>query len=130
MTECQGVQGTVWRAMRLAGTHIGTRGAWDIVQVLSWFIRQQPKILNRFDPGANDKHTLEGLEYWRGKFEMYLGRAELLGFESPQGRQAICEFAATALGLSASVWRLYGPPASVEQDFCRGVFGSEAARKP
>ncbi len=125
-----GVQGAVWRSMRLAGVRVDTRGAWDIVQVVSWFIRQQPKILNRFDPVANDKHTLEGLEYWRDKFEMYLGRADLLGFDSPQGRQAICEFAATALGLSASVWRLYGPPASVDQDFRHGVLGSEAAIKP
>lgn len=116
--------------MRLGGVHVRTKGAIEIVYVLSWYIRQQPKILNRFDPAQNDAHTREGLEYWRDKFDMYLSRAEQLTFESPQGRQAVFEFASTALGLCASVWRLYGPPASIEQDFRKGLVGSEAAKKP
>lgn len=127
-----GVQGAVWRAMRLAGVPLGTKGAREVVLAITWFIRQQPKILNRFDPDQNDAHTQEGLtegSYWREKIPMYLHRASLLELGSPQGRQAVAEFAATAMGLLASVWRVYGPPASAGQDFSRGVKGVDAARK-
>lgn len=127
-----GVQGAVWRAMRLAGVPLGTKGALEVVYALTWFIKQQPKILNRFDPDENDQHTLEGLaegSYWREKIPMYLYRASLLELDSPQGRQAVAEFAATAFGLLASIWRVYGPPDSADQDFSRGVTGLDAFKK-
>lgn len=74
-------------------------------------------ILTRFPISQNDDHTIEGLEYWKGKFDRYLSRAELLSLDSPEGRQAIAEHFATSLGLLASVWRTYGPPASDETDY-------------
>lgn len=127
-----GVQAAVWRAMRLAGVRLDTEGAREVVLALTWFIKQQPKILNRFDPKQNDQHTREGLEenaYWSQKLPMYLHRARLLGLDSPQGRQAVAEYAATALGLLASVWRVYGPPDSANQSFNGGLHGHEATKK-
>ena len=124
-----GTQGAVWRALRLAGAPLDQPGALDIVRVLNWFVRQQPKILKRFAPDQNDAHTVEGLEYWHGKLEMYWSRAELLGLDSPQGRQAIFEHMATSIGLAASIWRLHGPPASATDDFSKGVTGHDAAIK-
>src|SRR5579872_296425 len=86
-----GVQGAIWRALRLAGVHLDTPGAKEIALALTWFIRQQPKILNRFNPAHNDQHTLKGLgpdSYWGQKLPMYLNRADILTLNSPQGRQA------------------------------------------
>src|ERR1700677_4216254 len=105
----RGVQAAVWRALRLGGVNLHTPGAPEVALALSWFIRQQPKILHRFDPRRNDGHTAEGVgpgSYWGNKLPMYLNRADLLTLESPQGRQAIAEYAATAMGLLTSVWRV------------------------
>lgn len=105
----------VWRAMRLAGVRIDTPGAADVVTSICWLISQQTVILNWFPIEQNDKHTAEGFNsdaYWPLKFTKFLHRAELLTLESPQGRQAVAEFAATGVGLLASVWRGYGSPQS------------------
>jgi hypothetical protein len=121
------IQAAVWRAMRL-----DTKGAQEVVYALTWFIKQQPKILNRFDPDQNDRHTREGLgeaAYWPMKLQMYLHRARLLSLDSPQGRQAVAEYAATSIGLLASVWRVYGPPDSAKQSFASGIYGHDATRK-
>ena len=116
----RGVQAAVWRSLRLAGVHLDTPGALEIAYSLSWLVRQQPKILHRFEPSQNDKHTLEGFgvdDYWPRKLDMYFSRVRILTLESPQGRQAVAELAATCLGLLASVWRTSGPPASDDEDW-------------
>ncbi|HMS92139.1 MAG TPA: hypothetical protein PJ993_01360 [Candidatus Saccharibacteria bacterium] len=112
MHEYSKPQCYVWRALRLAGVPISNPGALEVVRSLNWAIEQQPMILKRFPVSQNDAHTIEGLDYWKDKFDRYLSRAELLTLESPEGRQAIAEHFAASLGLLASVWRIYGPPSS------------------
>lgn len=107
----------IWQAMRLSGVAIDTAGAFDVVRGITWVIERQPMILSRFPITQNDAHTLEGLDYWKNKFDMYLGRADLLTLDSPEGRQAVAEHFATSLGLLASVWRVYGPPASDAENY-------------
>jgi hypothetical protein len=105
----------VWRALRLAGVKIDTPGANDVVNSICWLISQQAMVLNRFPIEQNDVHTREGFDadaYWPIKFTKFLHRADLLTLESPEGRQAVAEFCTTSVGLLASVWRLYGSPAS------------------
>jgi len=107
------VQCAIWRALRLVGVRLDTPGAQDVARSLTWIIAQQPMILTRFPVTQNDEHTLEGLDtdsYWAQKLHKFLSRADILTFESPQGRQAVAEFSATTIGLMASVWRQYGPP--------------------
>lgn len=98
--------------MRLSGVAIGDPGAMEIARSITWVIQQQPMILTRFPVSQNDAHTTDGLEYWQTKFDRYISRAQLLTMDSPEGRQAIAEHFATSLGLLASVWRIYGAPAS------------------
>lgn len=112
MAEHSKTQCHIWQALRLSGAPIDTAGAFDVVRSITWVIERQPMILTRFPIAQNDAHTLDGLDYWKNKFDMYLGRADLLSLDSPEGRQAVAEHFATSLGLLSSVWRTYGPPAS------------------
>lgn len=114
------IQSTVWHALRLAGVRLDTPGATEVARSITWLIEQQKIVLNRFPIQQNDLHTLEGLSaegYWQQKFAKFLSRAELLSLESPEGRQCIAEHFATSLGLTASMWRVYGPPASVLNNY-------------
>ena len=109
------VQRNVWQALRVAGVRLDTPGAVEVARALAWIVSQQPMILTRFPTQQNDAHTQEGFApdaYWPIKFTKFLHRADLLTLDSPEGRQAIAEFAATAVGLLASTWRLHGSPAS------------------
>lgn len=115
--RCQ-VQAAVWRAMRLAEVSIDTPGAIEVVRAITWIIMQQSTILNRFPMGQNDRHTREGMgtdKYWQLKFAKFLHRAQTIGLDYPEGRQAIAEHAATAVGLMASVWRTHGSPPQPSQ---------------
>ena len=115
--RCQ-VQVAVWRAMRLAGVSLDTPGAIEVVRDVTRIILQQATILKRFPLEQNDRHTAEGFcpdSYWPLKFGKFLHRAETIGLDYPEGRQAIAEHAATAVGLMASVWRLHGSPPQINE---------------
>lgn len=102
-------------SLRIYGTPLGTDGEQESILVICWLISQQPMILHRFPAEQNDIHAKEGFEsgsYWYEKLAKFTQRIQLLGFDSPQGRQALAELFATAHGLMASIWRLYGPPSS------------------
>lgn len=106
------------RLLRLSGIKLGTPGANEVAQALTWLVMQQPMVLSRFPITQNDHHTAEGFgsdSYWNQKLQKFIHRCELLGFESPEGRQALAELTATCMGLMASVWRVHGPPASYLQ---------------
>lgn len=111
--EQPGVQGAVWRAMRLAGVRLDQPGAAEVARSITWIVRQQPVILSRFPKEQNDAHTAEGMSqdaYWPQKLHKFIGRAGILTMDSPEGRQAVAELAATCIGLMASVMRVYGGP--------------------
>lgn len=115
--RCQ-VQAAVWRAMRLAEVSIDTPGAIEVVRAITWIIMQQATILQRFPLEQNDRHTQEGFcpdGYWPLKFGKFLHRAQTVGLDYPEGRQAIAEHAATAVGLMASVWRTHGSPPQISE---------------
>ena len=105
-------QSALWSALRTSGVSPLKKGARDVMLALKWIVVRQDRILDRFDPDQNDAHTLEGMDYWEDKMTMYLHRARVLGLDSPQGRQAVAECAATAVGMLASLWRVWGPPPS------------------
>ncbi len=115
--RCQ-VQAAVWRAMRLAEVSLDTPGATEVVRAITWIIMQQAMILQRFPLDQNDQHTTQGFcpdNYWPLKFGKFLHRAQTIGLDYPEGRQAIAEHAATGVGLMASVWRLHGSPPHINE---------------
>jgi len=112
-----GLNGHLWMALRLNGVKMGMDGSSDVVRVIAWFIRQLPTILRRFPAWRNDQRTLEGVgpeAYWPGKLTKFAHRVEILGLESPEGRQAVFELMATTIGWCASIIRVYGPPPETE----------------
>ena len=122
-----------WRLLRVCGVRLDTKGVGEVAWVVSWFCGQQPKILARFCPDRNDQHTLEPLHdesYWWQKLVGFHDRATRLTLESPEGRQAVFEMAATALGWCASILRVYGRPISASDDFRDGLDEFDAMTKP
>lgn len=86
---------------------------YDAMQVFSWLIRERNYQLGKFGVAQDDEHTRDdGLAqegWWWRQLMNYYHRAHVLGLDTPNGRQALAKFTATACGLTESVVRVHGP---------------------
>lgn len=46
--------------------------------------------------------------WWESQFTNYLGRAQILTLDTPNGRQALAKFVATGIGMLEAAVRIYG----------------------
>jgi hypothetical protein len=79
--------------------------------VRNWLAKERAYTLDKFGIDEDNEHTplREWSEWWEKQFENYLFRAQVLGLDTPGGRQAAAKFVATAVGFLETVVRLYGP---------------------
>ncbi|HWL37301.1 MAG TPA: hypothetical protein VNQ77_14050 [Frankiaceae bacterium] len=86
---------------------------YDAMQVFSWLIRERNYQLRKFGVAQDDEHTrADGVRqdgWWWRQLLNYFHRAGVLGLDTPNGRQALAKFTATACGLTESVIRVHGP---------------------
>jgi hypothetical protein len=82
-------------------------------EVFNWLIGERAYQLNKFGIAQDDLHTAEGINmndsWWWNQMVMYIHRSAILGLETPNGRQALAKFVATACGMLESVVRTHGP---------------------
>lgn len=79
--------------------------------VREWLARERAYTIDKFGLDQDNDHTpLDNWNlWWDQQFENYLHRAHVLGLDTPNGRQALAKFVATAVGLLETAVRLYGP---------------------
>jgi hypothetical protein len=79
--------------------------------VRNWLAKERAYTLDKFGIDSDNDHTpLNGWEaWWTQQFDNYLMRAQVLGLDTVNGRQAAAKFVATAVGFLESVVRLHGP---------------------
>lgn len=87
--------------------------------VLGWLRDERAYQIEKFGLEQDDQHTQEWAvlqtanefseSWWEKQFENYLGRASVIGLDTPNGRQALAKFVATAVGMLEAAIRLYGP---------------------
>ena len=78
---------------------------------LDWLIKEREYQIDKFSYDQNDAVVVDGVKagsYWDQQLQTYWSRMEVLGFDTPGGRQPAAKFAATALGLLESIYRVYG----------------------
>jgi hypothetical protein len=81
-------------------------------EVFAWLRGERVYQLKKFGLQADDVHTQDGLQkdrWWWTQLTNYYHRAQVLGLETVNGRQALAKFVATSCGLLESAVRLYGP---------------------
>lgn len=84
----------------------------EAAEIFAWLRGERGYQVRKFGTEQDDNHTREGLGqegWWWRQFMNYYYRAQVLGLELPNGRQALAKFVATACGLLESTVRLYGP---------------------
>lgn len=81
----------------------------DPEYVRAWLAQERDYTIAKFGLDLDDQHVAEGMEWWEQQFLNYIGRADVLGLDSPGGRQAAAKFVATALGFLEAVVRVHGP---------------------
>jgi hypothetical protein len=80
-------------------------------EVFAWLRGERAFQLQHFDAAKDDAHTREGLgpeTWWFSRLARYTERAQELGLDVPEGREALAKFAATAIALLESSVRVYG----------------------
>lgn len=78
--------------------------------VREWLARERGYTLDKFGIDLDNEHIGEGLDgWWQQQFDNYLHRADLLGLDTINGRQALAKFVATAVGCLEAAVRIYGP---------------------
>lgn len=87
--------------------------------VEDWLISEVPYTQAKFGIDADDQHIKEFQEasmlggpwetWWNQQLENYMHRAHVLGLDTPNGRQALAKFTATAMGMLMAAVRVYGP---------------------
>lgn len=88
-------------------------------QALDWLDDERHYTLQKFGSEVDRKHTIEFFEryktggmdnegWWEQQFDNYLGRAGVLGLDTPGGRQALAKFVATGLGMLSAAIQVYG----------------------
>lgn len=81
--------------------------------VRQWLAKEREYTIRKFGLDLDNQHTQEwgGTpgDWWDTQFDNYLGRANVLGLNTPGGRQALAKYVATAVGMLESAVRLYGP---------------------
>lgn len=86
--------------------------------IVKWLHDEREYQTNKFDyTEQDDTHTrdfLNGLVltsgelFWDRQINTYIHRAQVLGIDTPAGRQAVLKAAATTVAFAESVVRMYG----------------------
>ena len=74
---------------------------------LDWIAEEQAYSQQKWPPEASDQITRD--EEWDRWLSQYLHRANLLGFDTEVGRQALAKYVTTAVAMLDSVTRVHGP---------------------
>lgn len=77
--------------------------------VRQWLAIERGYTIEKFGVDLDNQHLREGFAWWEQQFLNYFHRAQVLGLDTPGGRQAAAKFVATAVGMLEAVVREFGP---------------------
>lgn len=78
-----------------------------------WLAGERDYTLDKFGIDQDNRHIVEWNDsdpsWWNQQLDNYYHRARLLGLTTPNGRQALSKYVATAVGMLEATVRMYGP---------------------
>lgn len=90
----------------------------DFDYCLQWLVYEREYTLDKFGKDQDQRHVKEFHElrtessadnWWDQQLENYYHRFQVLGLDTPNGRQALAKFVSTALGMLTAAVQVYGP---------------------
>lgn len=85
---------------------------------IGWLCDERQYTVDKFGTEADRQHIEEyqncdvalsrSAGWWSQQLDNYLGRVEVLGLDTPNGRQALAKFVSTALGMLSATVEVFG----------------------